>query len=199
MAARHGDDALLLLDQLLDRIRACISGTPADTAVSLTINVKRSGEDTLFHLDVQSNDSRTPLSRAEPASSEDLLSQSPQLAAALDHSQDSMEADVDHDADFSDNRMDVDEGDHAASLQCSDSGARTQATSPIDPPSSQSNNIRRSARQQHHPDRLTYLVAASFSLDGSMRQAQEPELPRRKRRARGQRCAVDVHVIILRL
>jgi hypothetical protein len=196
----HQVDSVLPIDALLARIRACIVGNPLEAIVSLMINVERIGEKTVFRLSVQSDGSLvglsmedfvlspSPESMAEQLPSIPSLPPSPQHSATpRDASQPSTviemsdeEDDVDSSKGMNDKKssMDVEEGDGAAILQHSapkhdsdsDTSASRSATSPVVHSSSSSNNIRRSARPQHPPDRLVYVVTGTRT-QGPKRQA----------------------------
>ncbi len=188
---RH--DSALPIDALLARIRACIADTPSEDIVSLTINVERTGQMTVFRLSVRPDGSLMSLSAEAPVPSppSDCLRTttppSPQHSSAPDDTpQCSTNLEMDESVSGSngvidDNSgMDEDEGDEAdilphsapedieeratSALATSDESAAVQS-------SSSTHDIRRSARQQHPPDRLSYSAATS-SVSVKAKQAQ---------------------------
>jgi hypothetical protein len=181
------------IEDLLARIRSCIADTAA--IVSLTIDVERSGERTVFRLNVQPDGRMVALSAEEsasppPSESQQLpsiTSPTPQELAAPRASQhpsqppthtamDDEEGDNDSGVRMNDekDRIEADEGDHSSHSQHpGDMETDTSSASRVDTesgicatpsavePPAPSHDIRRSARQQHPPDRLAYPVAAS--------------------------------------
>ena len=221
MTARQRDTGLPI-DDLLARIRACIGSTPKEAIVSLTINVERTGEKTVFRLSVrpdgnlvfllsdepamstssvsvatpvhppstlppslQSPSTATPLVREEsPSTPPPPLQSPPTLPPPMQHC--AVHHDVSHrfmgvEMDSADSRdgidnttetMNVDKDDdsdghqRSARLERGPSASHDNETiiasvSPADQSTSSSNNIRRSARQQHSPDRLNYPASSS--------------------------------------
>ena len=168
------NDGVLPIDDLLARIRACIVDAPTEEVVSLTINFERAGATTVFRISVQRDGRLMSLSAARPASSPSAKSKlppSPQQAerpaAPQDTSKPSVNTEMDDEEDSS-NEMDVERGSKECSPQQSavpDGPKEAQSTSSseqgeagIDSVAQLSSreSIRRSARQQHPPDRLAY-------------------------------------------
>ena len=58
-------DSVLPIDDVLARIRACITGSPSETIVSLTVNSGSAGETTVFRLSVQADGRLVSLCAAE--------------------------------------------------------------------------------------------------------------------------------------
>jgi hypothetical protein len=175
MAAHHHRSGHVgSVDELLVRIRTCVAQCPPEAVISLTINTWASTETTVFHLSVHPDGSLVSSCAEEPPSStSSKVLTSEQSPSPGPHPLD--------DDGKSDARM-VDEGqlrhDNDSSMEKSvmdvdppsngDGAQRNLSTRGVDeeelptarsPP--ESSNIRRSARQQHPPDRLLYLAAAS--------------------------------------
>jgi hypothetical protein len=181
---------------VLARIRACIVDTPSAAVVSLTINVGLTGKTTVFRFSVRPDGSLLSLSAEEAASSspssESLTglsaepSPQPLLPARCATPQRS--ADIERDEEQRDmNNSVIDETStvavdkdggaeprqHSASEDGSESSmsASTSAPCGVVQSSSSPDNIRRSARPQHPPDRLA-CPAATSSVSVNSKQMQ---------------------------
>jgi hypothetical protein len=183
MTSRYHRGSVVSIEDLLARIRSCVADTAA--IVSLTIDVERSGERTVFRLNVQPDGRMVALSAEEESASPPPESQqlpsitsptsTPQeLAAprASQHpSQPPMHTAMDDEEGDNDekDRIEADESDNSSHSQhpgdCvetdTSSASSVDTESGICEPPAPSHDIRRSARQQHAPDRLVYPVAAS--------------------------------------
>jgi hypothetical protein len=179
-------DRVLPIDDVLARIRACITGSPSETIVSLTVTSGSAGETTVFRLSVQPDGSLVSLCAAEcvPSSHQSTQldpsttppSSSPQQTAQCEKSERSIDTAMDDEQRGADDLigrlnessgMDLDDDDGAedqqpstvegaAASSSSKSSRADRVATPIAQPSTLSNNIRRSARQQQPPDRLSY-------------------------------------------
>jgi hypothetical protein len=206
MTALHRD-SILPIDDLLARIRACIADTPSEAIVSLTINVERTGETTMFRLSVRPDGTLISLSTENAASSPSSEFTAQQLQSTTppppqhspphgDTPQSSTHMAMDEEEHpivsssngVSDEKgsMDEDEEEDDVDIHqhpqpetapeaapedgleratpASISAVRNHdnsASSSVAQTSSSGDNIRRSARQQHLPERLAYPTAAS--------------------------------------
>jgi hypothetical protein len=195
MTSRYHRGSVVSIEDLLARIRSCVADTAA--IVSLTIDVERSGERTVFRLNVQPDGRMVALSAEEsasppPSESQQLpsiTSPTPQEIAAPRASQhpsqppahtamDDEEGDNDSGVRMNDekDRIEADEGDHSShsqhpgDMETDTSASSVDTESGICEPPAPSHDIRRSARQQHPPDRLAYPMAATpLSATGQKR------------------------------
>ena len=190
-------DHVLLIDDLLARIRACIVDTPSAAIVSLTINVGMTGKTKVVRFCARPDGSWLSLSAEEPVSSPSSESlsapsaeSSPQrlLPARCDAPQRSADMERDEEQRDKDNSSSNGVDDETSSVAVDDHdgadtrlqsapedgsepampastsaprGDDTSAASAVVQSSPSLHSIRRSARQQHPPDRLAYPTAAS--------------------------------------
>ena len=147
---------LLRVEELLARIRACITTTPSNSVVCLTINVEGTGETTVFRLTVQADDSVATLSSVDDA----VASQAEEAVEAMD-----VEDGTDAEACSLPEDVPVNRSEQDAALP--GGSASASSVSPA------ADNIRRSGRQQQQTVRLTYQPAAPARRDGSRVPAQE--------------------------
>ena len=174
----HQRDSIFSIDDLLARIRSCITTCPTEAVISLTINTGAASETTLFHLSVQADGGLVPVLAEEPSSSslQDLLV-NPHLSNDKDDTEMGIAEQLVGDSGFGEGedhpQVRQDEGDAPkATPPCS----ADSTTLPTAPSTSPSTNIRRSARPQHPPDRLLYLAAASKRATGtSEKRRADPE------------------------
>ena len=174
---------VLPIDDLLARIRqACLDYKEAD--VSLCINIERSREKTVFRLNLQPDGSlaATVESASPPLQPPATMSPTPQQPTPHNPSPRSVSVQSDDN-----NRMEVDEEAREARHPCSsEDGASSSApasSSPsnsdlvvVEPPTQSQHNIRRSARQQHRPDRLAYPLSTVSRLGVvTAQQGREPK------------------------
>jgi hypothetical protein len=186
----HRRDHVVAIDELLARIRACIAQSPAEAVISVTVNIGRNAETTVFRISEQPNGSLLSMCAEEPWSSSSqpitmaIGEQRPSAQPSPLHPPETcpdMKMDDEEPPAVSSNDMDdEDQGDSDADLRVTRAQLavlQEDNEAPlITEPSSRADNIRRSARQQHPPDRLLYLADVSSH---SAVQRPEPRVVKR--------------------